>query len=146
MSICWRWYLQWILNVKSNIYEHFGHCVLTSITRLDYFCKVLVTRFLRKCPKHLTTFVLFCETWLFKKKFFVYVLGNLRKKLGYFLFQHLVTLVVAQWAEWLLAAQEVHISNPVIIKICIEPLFYVNCIVRNRPGICSTKIIDCKFV
>ena len=64
-------------------YGHTGADVSSSVTRLGYFRKVLV---ILKLLKYLMTL------GLFEKICFGHFLGNLKKKMGYVLFRHLVTL------------------------------------------------------
>ena len=68
--------------------------VASSVMRLGYFWKILATNFHAKVFQVFGNFVSFRKNISFKSKKLLWLpVGQLYKKLGFFLFQHLVTLV-----------------------------------------------------
>ena len=63
-----------------------------SVTRLGHFERSRFQIFLLKYPKYLDSFCDFCEKWHFLEQRLWILFGNSCRKLGYFSFQHLVTL------------------------------------------------------
>ena len=90
-------------------------CGPGSVTRLADFWKFFATIFSRKTSPN--SLQLFCYLEVFhilRKKLLWLPFRQLLENLGHFQLQHLVTLVVAQLAEWLLPTQEICGSNSVI--------------------------------
>ena len=67
---------------------------LTSVTRLGDFWNILAKIFITKVTQMFGDFLDSCEKCHFRSNWLCYFLGNFWKNLGYFLFQHLVTLSV----------------------------------------------------
>ena len=68
--------------------------VWISVTRFGVFWKFFVTNYISKVAQMFIDFWDILKTLLFKLKVLYYYFGNLRKKLGYFLINYLVTLVL----------------------------------------------------
>ena len=91
----------WIFKVNSSsmmtseMHPSSPVSVLISVTRLGYFLELLGSEFYyNSSPNILVFFGLFQIIQLSCKKWYCYFLGDIGKKLGNFLFHHLVTLVL----------------------------------------------------
>ena len=65
----------------------------SSVTRLGDFWKFLETKIVPKVSQIISNCLGYLKTSLSCKNCCVYILGNFRKHLGYFVLQHLVTLM-----------------------------------------------------
>ena len=69
---------------------------MSSVTRLDDFLNFVAANFITKVAQMFGDFWAVVKTITFKSTWLGYFLGNFWKNLGYFLFQHLVTVHVTQ--------------------------------------------------
>ena len=119
--------------------------MLSSVTRLDDFWKFLATKFLAKEAQLIANFLGYFEKpHSYLKTTFAIFLGYFWKNTGYFILQHLVTLmqravVVAQLVEWSLPIPEPW--KQLLCTFSPPEHFY-----SENPYLCYSRSQQVKFV